>query len=49
MPEGIKHRREEDDQEGDDAEPHVDEPALILFRRRRSDAKDEGQSTKNVG
>ena len=30
VPDGVEHRRKEHDQETDNAQPHVDEPALIL-------------------
>jgi hypothetical protein len=49
VPDEIKQRREKKSEEADDTEPHVDERALVLVRRRGADAEDEGQAAENVG
>ncbi len=39
----------EAEKEHDDTEPHEDKLALVLVRRRRTNAEDEGQTTKHSG
>jgi hypothetical protein len=49
VPDEVKQGYEEEGQETDDTEPHEYERTLVGIWRRRADAKDERQATKNVG
>jgi hypothetical protein len=47
--EGVEKHPTEGEKEHDDAEPHEDKLALVLVRRRRANAEDEGQTAKHSG